>query len=84
MLARVGMSEAQYVLARPHPALAGCVLGYSGYREHSAAPLRRRQAPTGACTLIVGFRGPDPAPRARGADGSGGVYGGDARHGGDY
>lgn len=48
----------QYVPGRPHPALGGCVLGYSGYREHSAAPLRRRQAPTGSCTLIAGFGGP--------------------------
>jgi AraC-like DNA-binding protein len=49
---------AQYVSARPHSALARCVMGYSGYREHSAVPLRRRQAPTGSCTLILGFGGP--------------------------
>lgn len=50
--------EAEYVRGRPHPALADCVLGYGGYREHSAVPLRRRQAPTGWCTLILGFGGP--------------------------
>lgn len=44
-----------YVAGRPHPALAGLVLRYGGYRESSAAPVRRRQAPTGACTLIVSF-----------------------------
>ncbi len=55
VVAEVG---AQYVPARPHPALAGCVAGYSGYREHSTVPLRRRQAPTGSCILIVGFGGP--------------------------
>jgi AraC-like DNA-binding protein len=31
------------------------VLRYVGYREHSVAPVRRRQAPTGACTLILGL-----------------------------
>lgn len=47
-----GMRQ-EYVTARPHGALAGLVLGYTGYREHSAAQLRRRQAPTGGCTLIL-------------------------------
>lgn len=32
-------------------------MGYTGYREHSAAPVRRRQAPSGSCTLILGFGG---------------------------
>jgi len=50
--------EAEFVAGRPHPGLAGCVAGYSGYREHSTQPLRRRQAPTGSCTLILGFGGP--------------------------
>lgn len=50
--------EAEYVRAEPHPALAAHVLGYSGYREHSAVPLRRRQVPTDSCTLILGFGGP--------------------------
>jgi AraC-like DNA-binding protein len=63
-----GPLPAEYVRCRPHPALARHVLGYTGYREHSAVPLRRRQAPAGACTLIVGFGGPitlhGPAGRA--------------------
>lgn len=54
----VGTATGEYVRGRPHPALAGWVAGYSGYREHSAAPLRRRQAPVGGCTLILGFGGP--------------------------
>ncbi len=54
----VAQAASQYVSARPHPALAGCVVGYGGYREYSAVPLRRRQAPTGSCTLILGFGGP--------------------------
>jgi AraC-like DNA-binding protein len=43
----------QYVRSVPHPALAGLVAGYSGYQEFSAAPLRRRQVPTGGCVLIL-------------------------------
>lgn len=48
----------QYVPARPHPALAGLVVGYGGYRESSATPLRRRQAPTGGCAMILGLGPP--------------------------
>lgn len=51
-------SVPQYVPARPHPALRGLVLRYTGYREHADAPLRRRQAPTGECVLILGFGPP--------------------------
>lgn len=58
--------EFAYVSARPHPALAGCVLRYGGYREHSVAPLRRRQAPAGSCTLILSF---EPALRLHGPAG---------------
>lgn len=50
--------EPQYVPALPHPALRGLVLRYTGYREHATAPLRRRQAPTGECVLILGFGPP--------------------------
>lgn len=47
-----------YVPGRPHPALAGLVVGYSGYREFSGEPLRRRQAPTGSCAMILGLGPP--------------------------
>jgi AraC-like DNA-binding protein len=48
----------EYVPARPHRALAGLVLGYTGYREFSPVPLRRRQPPTGSCPLILGLGPP--------------------------
>lgn len=47
------MHTPQYVSARPHPALADLVVGYTGYRELSAAPLRRREAPNGHCTMVL-------------------------------
>jgi AraC-like DNA-binding protein len=50
--------HAEYVLGRAHPALAGHVLRYLGYREHSCTPVRRRQAPAGSCTLIVSLGPP--------------------------
>lgn len=56
----------EYVRGRPHPALAGLVLGYSGYHECSPVPRRRRQAPTGSCTLILSL---DPAIRLYGPAG---------------
>lgn len=45
----------QYLPARPPAALAAHVRRYLGYREHSATPVRRRQAPVGSCALIIGF-----------------------------
>jgi AraC-like DNA-binding protein len=53
-----GRVDGEYVLGRPHPALARYVLRYLGYREHSSAPVRRRQAPAGSCTLILSFGPP--------------------------
>jgi AraC-like DNA-binding protein len=50
--------QAEYVTGRPPGALAGLVLRYEGYREASATPLRRRQVPHGACTLILSFGPP--------------------------
>ena len=47
----------EYVRGQPHPSLAAHVVGYTGYREHSAVPLRRLQAPSGSCPLILGFGG---------------------------
>lgn len=52
------VQPAEYAAGRTHPALAGLVLRYGGYRESSVVPVRRRQAPTGACTLILGFGPP--------------------------
>jgi AraC-like DNA-binding protein len=45
--------DGEYSLGRPHPALARHVVRYLGYREHSRTPVRRRQAPTASCTLII-------------------------------
>ncbi|WP_214367624.1 helix-turn-helix domain-containing protein [Pseudonocardia sp. H11422] len=52
------MADAEYVRARPHSALARYVRGYTGYREFSVAPVRRRQAPSGSCPLILSFGDP--------------------------
>lgn len=47
------------VLTRaPHPALAAWVRRYQGYREWSAQPFRRREAPRGTIALIVSFGAP--------------------------
>jgi AraC-like DNA-binding protein len=56
MLGLVDRSE--YVSGRPHRALTGLVLDYGGYVEVSRVPVRRRQAPTGAVTLILSFGPP--------------------------
>jgi AraC-like DNA-binding protein len=48
----------EYVEGRPHRALAGLVLGYTGYREFSAGPVRRRQPPNGTCPLILSLGPP--------------------------
>lgn len=45
----------EFVPARPPAVLAGHVRRYLGFREFSATPLRRRQAPVGSCALIVLF-----------------------------
>jgi AraC-like DNA-binding protein len=50
--------DGEYSLGRPHPALARHVVRYLGYREHSSTPVRRRQAPAGSCTLILGLGPP--------------------------
>ena len=49
------MDTAEFRAGRPHPALAGLVLGYGGYREHTSGLVRRRQTPTGSCTLLLSF-----------------------------
>jgi AraC-like DNA-binding protein len=53
-----GPTEQEYVPGRPHRALAGLVLRYQGYREFSAAPVRRRQPPVGSCALILSLGPP--------------------------
>ena len=52
-----GMPEEvpEFAPARPPAALAGHVRRYLGFREFSATPLRRRQAPVGSCALILFF-----------------------------
>jgi AraC-like DNA-binding protein len=45
--------DGEYSLGRPHPALARHVVRYLGYREYSRTPVRRRQAPTASCPLII-------------------------------
>jgi hypothetical protein len=42
----------------PHPALAECLVGYLGYTQQTAQPMRRREVPSGQITLIVGFGDP--------------------------
>ena len=41
--------------ATPHPALRGQVLRYCGYREDTAAPLRRREIAAPEVTVIFSF-----------------------------
>jgi AraC-like DNA-binding protein len=45
----------EFAPARPPAVLAGHVRRYLGFREFSATPLVRRQAPVGSCALIVFF-----------------------------
>lgn len=44
--------------AAPHRLLRSAVRRYSGYREHSATPLVRREVPSGKVTLIISFGDP--------------------------
>lgn len=48
----------ELVQARPRPDLAGAVIGYTGYREHRAQPLVRREVPVLIVPLIVNFAAP--------------------------
>ena len=45
-------------IAVPHPALAGLVLDYFGYAQHSVLPLRRRETASLGVHLIVSFGDP--------------------------
>lgn len=48
----------EMVNARPHAALAGVARGYTGYRENTPGPLRRREVPRAAVTVILSFEHP--------------------------
>jgi AraC-like DNA-binding protein len=48
----------EVVTRAPHSALAAWVRRYQGYREWSAQPFRRREAPRGTIALIVSFGDP--------------------------
>ncbi|KRE16220.1 hypothetical protein ASE66_10750 [Bosea sp. Root483D1] len=48
----------ELVRAPPRPDLAGAVLGYTGYREHRAEPILRREVPVLVLPLIVNFAAP--------------------------
>jgi AraC-like DNA-binding protein len=56
----------EYVERVPAPPLRPFVRRIQGYREFSAVPLRRRQAPVGSCTLILSL---GPALRLHGPAG---------------
>lgn len=45
----------EMVSGEPDPRLAGVVLDYTGYRERSAAPMRRRELPWPGVVLIFDF-----------------------------
>jgi AraC-like DNA-binding protein len=55
------------VPGQPHAALAGLVRGYQGYREITAAPMRRREMPDAQVVMIIDF-----GPALRILDQSGG------------
>jgi len=44
--------------ARPHPAIAAHVRGYTGWDEHTAAPMRRRELPSGDIPLVLNLGAP--------------------------
>lgn len=45
----------EMVPGTPHRAVRPHVLGYTGYTERTATPLRRREVPTGRAGLIISF-----------------------------
>jgi AraC-like DNA-binding protein len=60
LVARHNDASAAWEMARraPHPALAGQVQGYCGYRERTAQPVRRREVANGWVALILSFGEP--------------------------
>jgi AraC-like DNA-binding protein len=53
----------EFTTRQPSPALRGAVRRYTGYRENSLIPVRRREIPTGDVHFIMSF-----GPRLRVAD----------------
>lgn len=49
------ISLADLTFGRPHPRLAGMILGYQGYDSDAVRPVRRRIVPVGAVAMIVDF-----------------------------
>ncbi|WP_053206790.1 helix-turn-helix domain-containing protein [Jiangella muralis] len=52
------MNLGEYPAGAAHPALAGDVVGYCGYAEHSATPVRRRELPGPRVPVIISFGDP--------------------------
>jgi AraC-like DNA-binding protein len=71
---RSGWGSFQAVDGKPHPALAGLVLRYTGFREETAAALCRRHLPSAEVTLIVGFDHPLRLVEMPGARSGGGTF----------
>jgi len=55
---RAGGLAWEYVQRPVHPALAGLVEAVSGYAEHSARPVRRREGPVACVPVILGLGTP--------------------------
>lgn len=53
-----GTLVGEYPAGAAHPALAGDVVGYCGYVEHSAVPVRRRELPGPRVPVIISFGDP--------------------------
>lgn len=72
-------SEAGHVVEivrrRPHPALAGLVVGLAGLHEHSAAPVRRRQPAGSLIPLVLSFGDPLDVVSLSAGEGGGRSYG---------
>lgn len=70
-------TELEMAVGEPDPRLRGAVLDYTGYRERSAGPMRRRELPWPGIVLIFDF-----GPTLRFLDPSGAAV--TARHAGGF
>ena len=52
------MSDLDFRVARPHPALRHLVRRYIGYRQHDVTLARHRGLPSGSLTVVVSFAEP--------------------------